>query len=173
MKTALRLPLLILLTALAAGCAAQKHTGRADEAAASQALYGQALQALEEHRFTIEIGEFQFPDGKPPVIATDSRISMQNGRIVIRLSPDLAPHRPFDHLNIESRDAIMTKDKSSKNGNAQFDIKVKGAKKWQDTLLQITLYRNTNECFVRVKGGNSEVETVRLKGRVLPTAETD
>ena len=67
MKTALKLPGIILLTAILTGCAAQKQVGRTDQAIASQALYGQALQALEEQHFTIEVGEFQFPDGKPPV----------------------------------------------------------------------------------------------------------
>ena len=78
MKTALKLPGIILLTAILTGCAAQKQVGRTDQAIALQALYGQALQALEEQHFTIEVGEFQFPDGKPPVYATDSRISMQD-----------------------------------------------------------------------------------------------
>lgn len=173
MKTALKLPGIILLTAILTGCATQKQVGRTDQAITSQALYGQALQALEEQHFTIEVGEFQFPDGKPPVSATDSRISMQDARVVIRLSPDLAPHRPFDHLNIEAATAKMTRERSTKNGDARFDIKVKGAKKWQDTLLQLTLYKNTNECFVRVKGGDSEVETIRIKGHVLPTTGTD
>lgn len=172
MKTALRLPAVFLLTAMLAGCATQKQAGKNDKATASQALYGQALQALQEQHFTIEVSEFQFPDGKPPVASTASYISMQGSSIVIRFSPDLSPHRPFDHLNIEDNTAKMTKEKSSKNGDARFDIKVTGAKKWQDTRLQLTLYKNTNECFVRVKGGNSEVETIRLKGHVLPTAET-
>lgn len=173
MKTALKLPGIILLTTILTGCAAQKHVGKTDRAITSQALYGQALQALEEQHFTIEVGEFQFPDGQPPVSATNSHISMQGSRVVIRFSPDLAPHRPFDHLNIEAATAKMTREKSTKNGDARFDIKVKATKKWQDTLLQLTLYQNTNECFVRVKGGNSEVETIRIKGHILPTAGTD
>lgn len=162
------LAILLFIVALA-GCAAQKTGNRAGESTAEEVLYKQAIQALDERKFIIEATEFYFPGGKPPTKSeTNSHISMDGNKAVIRFSPDLFPRSPLDHWNIEDDAAEITKGEHKKNGDIQFSMKIDGAQKWQDKELIIILYKNTNACFVYVNGGYSGHNIVNFKGDIYP-----
>lgn len=154
-----------------AGCAAQKTGSRTGESTAEEVLYKQAIQALDERKFIIEATEFYFPGGKYPTKSeTNSQISMDGNKAVIRFSPDLFPRSPMDHWNIEDDAAEITKGSAKKNGDIQFHMLIKGAEKWQDRELIIILYKNTNQCFVNINRGHSGQNIVNFKGYVYPLA---
>ena len=169
MKTILKpLSIIILIMALA-GCAAQKSGNNPGKSTAEEVLYKQAIQALGERKFIIEATEFYFPGDKPPTKSeTNSHISMDGNKAVIRFSPDLFPRSPLDHWNIEDDAAEITKGEHKKNGDIQFSMKIDGAQKWQDKELIIILYKNTNACFVHVNGGYSGHNIVDFKGHIYP-----
>ena len=171
MKTPSRILVLIMLIMALAGCAAQKGGNNTGKSTAEEVLYKQAIQALDERKFIIEATEFYFPGGKYPTKSeTNSQISMDGNKAVIRFSPDLFPRSPMDHWNIEDDAAEITKGEHKKNGDIQFSMKIDGAQKWQDKELIIILYKNTNACFVHVNGGYSGHNIVDFKGYVYPLA---
>ena len=171
MKIILKSLSVIMLIMAMAGCAAQKTGSRTGESTAEEVLYKQAIQALDERKFIIEATEFYFPGGKYPTKSeTNSQISMDGNKAVIRFSPDLFPRSPMDHWNIEDDAAEITKGEHKKNGDIQFSMKIDGAQKWQDKELIIILYKNTNTCFVHVNGGYSGHNIVDFKGYVYPLA---
>lgn len=169
MITALRISAGIMLITALTGCAAQKGGNRTGKSIAQEVLYKQAIHALEERKFIIEATEFYFPDGKVPIkAATDSHISMDGNKAVIRFSPDLFPRSPMDHWNIEDDAAEITKEETKKSGDMQFRMKIDGAQKWQEKELIIILYKNTNECLVDVNGGYSGRNILKFKGHIYP-----
>ncbi len=169
MKTALKLSAAIMLTMALAGCVAQKQVGRTDQAIASQALYGQALQVLEERCFIIEVSEFYMPGKKAPVKpAVSSYISLQGDRAVIRFAPDLATRPSFDRLNITDNAAKLTKEKQKRNGDMQFCLKMDGGFNSQNRKVVITLFRDTNKCYVRVTNDLYGYSIADLTGYIYP-----
>lgn len=169
MKITLRISAGIMLIMVLTGCAAQKGGKKNGENIAKKVLHSQAIHALEERKFILEATEFYFPDGKTPIKpATDSHISMDDNKAVIRFSPDLFPRSPMDHWNIEDDAAEITKEETKKNGDMQFRMQIDGAQKWQEKELIIILYKNTNECLVHVNGGYSGRNILKFKGHIYP-----
>ena len=167
MKTILKpLSIIILIMALA-GCAAQKGGNNTGKSTAEEVLYTQALKALEERNFIIKIDEFHFPSDRAPVNSTNSFVSMQGSHAVIRVSQDF-PSAFSSNRDTESDNAEITKGECKKNGDTQFHMKIKGTEKWQDKELIIMLYKNTNQCFVRLHGGYAGVNVINFKGHIYP-----
>lgn len=165
----------ILLIALGS-CAAQKAVNSDDKTPdnISKTTYEQALDALDEQKFTIKIAEFHFPSGKESVIfATHSYISMLGNYGTIRFSPDLAPRSPMDHLNAEDNAAEITKGKRKKNGDMFYCMKIYGTHPWQRNKILITLYKNSNKCFIQIKGTRLEATILSIKGYVYPLKEDE
>lgn len=172
------LPSLSLVLILA-GCSAQKSVTRSTAAtsaaaAASQASYIAALDALDNHRFIIWAREFYFPSSETPVkYSSDSYVRMSNGLAVVRFSPELFPQSPLGSLNISDKAAEVTKLKSLKNGDQQYRIKIDGGKQWLKEILLITVFKNSNECTVQLKGYNADALIVTFRGQILPVLESD
>lgn len=166
MKTVLKsLFIMLIMTS----CVAQKAGNKADTFG-SEALYIQALQALENQNFIIKINEFYFPSDKAPVPSTNSYVSMQGSHAVIRVSQD-CPSRFLSYQDTESDAAQITEGEHKKNGDMQFHMLIKGAEKWQDRELIIVLYKNTNQCFVHINRGHSGQNIVNFKGYVYTNGE--
>ncbi|MCD7794813.1 MAG: DUF4251 domain-containing protein [Alistipes sp.] len=167
MKTILKpLSIIILIMALA-GCAAQKSGNNTGKSTAEEVLYTQALKALEKRNFIIKIDEFHFPSDKAPVNSTNSYVSMQGSHAVIRVSQDF-PSAFSSNRDTESEAAQMTEGERKRNGDMLFHMKIKGAEKWLDKELIIMIYKNTNQCFVRLHGGYAGVNVVNFKGHIYP-----
>ena len=178
MKTLLKIPASIMLIMAMAGCAAQKSANKADEK--SEASHMQALKALNEQKFIIKVNEFYLssdnsanrsPDKSPVKSATDSYISMQGSRAVIKFAPDLSPRPPFNYENIEDNAAEITKEKSKKNGDIQYSMIIKGEQNFQNRKVLITLYNNSNKCFVRVTNEILSYHVVDFTGEIYPLEE--
>lgn len=166
MKTVLKsLFIMLIMTS----CAAQKAGNKADTFG-SEALYIQALQALENQNFIIKINEFYFPSDKAPVNSTNSYVSMQGSHAVIRVSQDF-PSAFSSNRDTESDAAEITGGERKRKGDMQFHMKIKGAEKWQDRELIIILYNNTNQCFVHINRGHSGQNIVNFKGYVYTNGE--
>lgn len=158
----------ILIAAICSlwGCAANRPannpTARSTESAA---LYRQALAALDEHRFIIEVDEFYLKSGQPSVSSTDSFISLRNDRLTARYSPKLFPRNSaVEHLTIDDTAALIP-EKSRKNNEQVFRLKPAGGDpSWLNTELLITIFEGTNKCFVQVgrSGG------MRFTGYIYP-----
>lgn len=161
-----QLPLLALVIVLSS-CQVKKQMAD-NPSVKSEILYQQALKALDEGMFIIEGEEFYFPSVKRPVkISRGSYISMQNPKAVINFTPDVFPKYPWTWLIIEDNAAQLTKGKTKKNGDLQFHLKVEGNQEWLRRNILITLYKGTNECFVRVnnRAGSNLVD---FKGKIYP-----
>lgn len=177
MKAILKpLSIIILIMALA-GCAAQKTAKSSTE---SETLHMQALKALNEQKFIIKINEFYLssnksanrsPDNSPVKSATNSHISMQGSRAIIKFAPDLSPRPPFNFENIEDNAAEITKEKSKKNGDEQYSIIIKGEQNSQNRKILITLYKNTNKCFGHVTNEILSYHVVDFTGEIYPLEE--
>ena len=167
MKTPPRILVLIILVMAVAGCAAQKGGNNTGKSTAEEVLYTQALKALEKRNFIIKIDEFHFPSDKAPVNSTNSYVSMQGSHAVIRISQDF-PSTFSSNRDTESEAAQITEGERKKNGDMLFHMKIKGAEKWQDKELIIMIYKNTNQCFVRLHGGYAGVNVVNFKGHIYP-----
>lgn len=165
MRTIIRLFSIAILMIALTGCKTQKPAVKTIK---SEALYQQALKALDEHLFIIEASEFYFTTGESPQSSPGSYISMRGDKVNVRFTPNLFPGTPLGDLNVTDNMAEMTKENSKKNGNTQFIIKIKGYKSWLDCNLFITLYKNSNQCFVQVKGTKIEAVIVSFIGLVHP-----
>lgn len=169
MKTALKLSAAIMLTMALAGCVAQKQAGKADKTSASCARHEMALRALEERCFIIEVSEFYMPGKKAPVKpAVSSYISLQGDRAVIRFAPDLSTRPSFDRLNITDHAAKLTEEQQKRNGDMQFCLKMDGGFNSQNRKVVITLFRDTNKCYVRVTNDLYGYSIADLTGYIYP-----
>lgn len=158
-----------MLTMALAGCAAQKQAGKADKTSASRARHEMALRALEERCFIIEVSEFYMPGKKAPVKpSVSSYISLQGDKAVIRFAPDLSTRPSFDRLNITDNTAKLTEEKQKRNGDMQFCLKMDGGFNSQNRKVVITLFRDTNKCYVRVTNDLYGYSIADLTGYIYP-----
>lgn len=171
MKTSLRLLPFFMLIVLLSGCKAKKTVVNGNSIE-MEIRYKQALAALDGRKFIIKANEFYFPSGTTPSVKTSSGsyISMQGNQANISFKPDVFPGYPFSNLNITDNAASLTNVKSTKNGDVQFSIKIDGDQNWLRRKILLTLYKNTNECFVQVNN-HADSNIVNFKGEVFLLAE--
>ena len=169
MKTRLRFLLAVLLICSFAGCASQKKLQKSFRSAESEVLHQQALKALVEGRFIIRVDEF-YPDGEPVKMATDSYMLMRDDQYEIKFSPDLSTGLFYMSDENYMSNTKITKGKSKKNGDIQFDVKIFGAFQWKEYRISITLYNDTNQCFVQLQNQFNK-EIIGLKGHIYPLAD--
>lgn len=174
MKTLLKvLPALVLIMALVS-CAVQKRVTDKSEvkSVVSNMLYDQAFNALNERCFIIHAEQLFFPDGKSKIQnLTDSYISMLNNEATMRFAPNLFPSRQAVYnLNMKDVAAKLTKGTVKKDGDVQFVLDFRGDYYTGMRLkILITLYNNSNKCYVKVNGGNFQTDNMfDFKGEVLP-----
>lgn len=137
----------------------------------SQILYQQAIKALENQQFVIQASElYPFRKKKTVITTPGSYISMNNYQAVIYFTPDVFPGDPWTYLSIKDDASKMTTIKEKKNGDRQYIIKVNSDREWLRREVLITLYKNTNKCFVQVKdrAGSSVID---FKGELYPREE--
>lgn len=170
MSNLLKLFSAILFVALA-GCATQKQMLESDDV--SGVLYRQALMALDGRRFTIELTEAYPSSGEAPVPSAGSYISMDDGRAFMRISPDIQSRIMRSSRQAEACSAAMTTDKSSKNGDRQYRLKIKdnAHNSWMSEQMVITLYKGTNQCLVQFPPAELQPLIRSFKGRVIPLKE--
>ncbi len=166
MKTILKLLAVFLLLLTVSGCRTHQAVTN-DVITNAEILYRQASKALNEHKFIIKASEFYLPEGKSRIKnSSGSYIAMQDNYAIIHFTPDVFPRSPFSYLTIEDNAATLTIGKTKKNGK-QFILKVEGNQEWLRRKVLITLYNNTNECFVEIKD-RAGATVVNLKGEVYP-----
>lgn len=157
----------VLLLALP-GCSTQRKA--VGESSASLE-YRQAVSALSEGNFTIELGDVFFPSDRTPVNTLDSYISVRDGRGSIHFSQELfASFVNLNIMNVENGQARISLEKSKKNGDRFYVLyivadMIKGRRN-----VLITLYNDTNDCFVRFYGGVTESLFLSARGKVYPEA---
>lgn len=162
------LPALMLIVSLS-GCQTRKLA--LDSSIESEGLHQQALLALEQQKFIIEANEFVFPSvSSPAKMSSGSYISMQDSKATISFTPDVFPGSPWSYLKIEDNAAGIEKKDSKKNGDLLFSMKMDGGKPWLRRVILITLYPNTNKCFVQVNE-QTGANVVNIKGVVYPKTD--
>lgn len=172
MKTTFKLSALLLLLTAFSGCAARKQAG--DGAAVSAALYEQACKALDKRDFIIEGSEFYLPGKKSPVKSSSgSYISMHGDRAVIRLSPNLFSRVHWESLDIEDDSAELSEPEYKKNGDLCCRLKIRGVRFGQEREVSMTLFKDTNKCFVRINDERAGYDTniIDFTGYLYPARD--
>lgn len=140
-----------LMPLLVSGCSVQKTTSDA-----SQERYRLALQALETQHFLIEAREFRYNSKKAEQISSpNSYVSVQGergsvdfGKLVTRFTTVVADRMLDAH-------ATLIRKKDARNGDRQYSLSFyDGNSDTRFVRLNIRLFKNTNECYVRVFYGN-------------------
>lgn len=176
MKPAWKFLLLSLLSAAAAGCAAQQKAS-ADRPGTQK--HAEALQALENRRFIIRVGEAQnvfFTLAPKPVMnAPSSWVRMLGDRGAFHFDPELFPHNRIVQLRVEDDNAKLVREKTRRNGDVRYMLRIIDADTWTQHDFLITLYHDSNACYVQLdlgrKGMITNKDALRIRGCIFPLSE--
>lgn len=161
---------MFLIIFLTASCQTKKITA-SSKSMESKILYQQAVNSLNNQTFVIKANELYPANRKRSVITTgDSYISMNGQQAVISFTPEVFPGDSWKYLNIQDNASRMTAEKYEKNGNQQYTIKVDGGEEWLRREVHITLYINTNKCYVQVKD-RAGTNIINFKGEIYPKGD--
>ena len=161
---------MFLIIFLTASCQTKKITA-SSKSMESKILYQQAVNSLNNQTFVIKANELYPANRKRSVITTGgSYISMNGQQAVISFTPEVFPGDSWKYLNIQDNASRMTAEKYEKNGNQQYTIKVDGGEEWLRREVHITLYINTNKCYVQVKD-RAGTNIINFKGEIYPKGE--
>lgn len=161
---------MFLLIFLTASCQTKKITA-SSKSMESKILYQQAVNSLNNQTFVIKANELYPANRKRSVITTGgSYISMNGQQAVISFTPEVFPGDSWKYLNIQDNASRMTAEKYEKNGNQQYTIKVDGGEEWLRREVHITLYINTNKCYVQVKD-RAGTNIINFKGEIYPKGD--
>lgn len=134
----------------------------------------EAIKVLEEHKFIIEADELYLPTEKVAVVTSPGNyISLNGQQAVVNFTEDVFPRSPWTYLIINDKAAQITKVTTRKNGNIEYCIEIDGGQTWLKRTVLITLYANTNECFVQVKDRRTGQPVVDFKGRIYELKRDD
>lgn len=165
MKIKLDLIPVLLIILLSTSCQTAK-TVSDSKSMESRILYQQAVNSLDNQKFVIKANELYPINKKSPVITTPgSYISMIGQQAVISFTPEVFPGDSWKYLNIKDSASKMTVSKKTKNGDQQYIIKVDGGEEWLKREVHITLYNNTNKCYVQVKD-RAGSNIINFKGEI-------
>ena len=168
MKTLLKLLAILTLLISSTSCQTQKTSVDVATAGNSEILYQQALKALDNHNFVIEATEIYLPSSKSPMkITSGSYLSMNGSQGIINFTSDVFPRDPWSYLVITDNEAEITKVKEKKNGDQIYKVKIDGEEQWLRRSVMITLYNNTNQCFVQIND-RAGMKVADFKGNVYP-----
>ena len=160
----------LLIIFLTASCQTKKITA-SSKSMESKILYQQAVNSLNNQTFVIKANELYPANRKRSVITTGgSYISMNGQQAVISFTPEVFPGDSWKYLNIQDNASRMTAEKYEKNGNQQYTIKVDGGEEWLRREVHITLYINTNKCYVQVKD-RAGTNIINFKGEIYPKGD--
>ena len=160
----------LLIIFLTASCQTKKITA-GSKSMESKILYQQAVNSLNNQTFVIKANELYPANRKRSVITTGgSYISMNGQQTVISFTPEVFPGDSWKYLNIQDNASRMTAEKYEKNGNQQYTIKVDGGEEWLRREVHITLYINTNKCYVQVKD-RAGTNIINFKGEIYPKGD--
>ena len=161
---------MFLIIFLTASCQTKKITA-SSKSMESKILYQQAVNSLNNQTFVIKANELYPANRKRSVITTGgSYISMNGQQTVISFTPEVFPGDSWKYLNIQDNASRMTAEKYEKNGNQQYTIKVDGGEEWLRREVHITLYINTNKCYVQVKD-RAGTNIINFKGEIYPIGD--
>ena len=161
---------MFLIIFLTASCQTKKLTA-SSKSMESKILYQQAVNSLNNQTFVIKANELYPANRKRSVITTGgSYISMNGQQAVISFTPEVFPGDSWKYLNIQDNASRMTAEKYEKNGNQQYTIKVDGGEEWLRREVHITLYINTNKCYVQVKD-RAGTNIINFKGEIYPKGD--
>lgn len=159
-----------LIIFLTASCQTKKITA-SSKSMESKILYQQAVNSLNNQTFVIKANELYPANRKRSVITTGgSYISMNGQQAVVSFTPEVFPGDSWKYLNIQDNASRMTAEKYEKNGNQQYTIKVDGGEEWLRREVHITLYINTNKCYVQVKD-RAGTNIINFKGEIYPKGD--
>ena len=161
---------MFLIIFLTASCQTKKITA-SSKSMESKILYQQAVNSLNNQTFVIKANELYPANRKRSVITTGgSYISMNGQQAVISFTPEVFPGDSWKYLNIQDNASRMTAEKYEKNGNQQYTIKVDSGEEWLRSEVHITLYINTNKCYVQVKD-RAGTNIINFKGEIYPKGD--
>lgn len=153
------LSMLLLLMTLS-DCAAQKaadHSG-------SSIAHAQAVKALEQRRFRIDIDEIFFHSDKAPISTTGSYLSLDGTHGTMRFTPAAFPREPLNYLFVEDYNAKFRVEKRDRKGNIRFTLQIDGEKEMEGGTALITLYAGSNRCLIQFRRAD-------FRGRLYPLEE--
>lgn len=137
----------------------------------SSAVHLQAVKALDEGNFVIEADEFFIPSmesDKPFRSSTRSFISLENGKAVIKIYPDVTPPNiTWSNMETIGSGMITFQKMNKKNGEMKYllDI-VDDDENWKNLKGTLTLYRDSNKCYLQLFRKISGDKIVSINGQV-------
>ena len=147
-KTIFRLFIVVNLILVFVGCKTQQVTPT------NKALYHKSLENLDAKNFVIKIIEF-YDKGSEKYsnlhLPLEGYVSVKGDKSVLRLSKDLPYSSSYGSSFVEDNSSQLINKKKNKKGDTLFDLKINGGEVWLIYTLQVTLYKNSNQCFVQIK----------------------
>lgn len=166
MRKKLDLILIFVMIILSFSCQTKKNAEA--KLAGAQVLFKQAAISLENRKFVIQANELYPASKQKSVITTSgSYISMNGQKVIVSFTPEVFPGDPWDYLTIKDDASKLIVGKKAKSGDQQYIIKVNGGKEWLRREIVITLYDNTNSCYVQIKD-RTGTSIINFKGNVYP-----
>lgn len=161
MKQPIRFLTAALLLATAMGCSAQKA---AEPSRGVCIEHAQAVKAIEQRRFRIDIDECFSHSDKPPVPVTGSYLILDRTQGTMRLVPIVFPRYSLSALFVEDPNAVFRMEKTKKRGHLRFTLQINGKKTMEGGTALVTLYAGSNRCLIQFYKND-------FRGRIYPLDE--
>lgn len=161
MKPLMKFLLTALLSVALSGCAAQKA---ADHSGSEPIVHAQAMKAIEQRRFRIDVDEIFFHSDKAPISTTGSYLSLDGTHGTMRFTPAAFPREPLNYLFVEDQNAKLRVEKINGKGNIRFTLRIEGKKRFEGRTALVTLYAGSNRCLIQFWGAD-------FRGRLYPLEE--
>ena len=147
----LKVSVLVSFTLLLTNCKTQTIT------TINKTLYEQALQGLNNRHFEIQMEEYQ--DLSIPDNAVEfplGYIYVYGNEVIVRYSKDFKYSPLIDSSYMKYESSQILNRKTNRKGDLSFDLKVNHETFRYENVFQITLFKNSNKCFVQVKSWDNE-----------------
>lgn len=123
-------------------------------------------QAIENKKFTIVLSDLvkcsPKSDKSNSRIYNDSYLIVDGTRSILRLDPRIDPYNPYR----EDDNSSIKKVSKSNSKNNVYNLILHNDKGLQNLVIRITLYRNSNNCYVQLITQNTKTEVYTFNGYI-------
>lgn len=163
--------LIICCSLIAVICASCKTGEKISVSQESSAAHLQAVKALDEGNFVIEMDEFFIPlmeSDKPYRSSTKSFLSLENGKVIIRIYPDVtSPNITWSNMETKGSGTIKFQKKSKRTGELKYILNIADSNEnWKNMKGILILYPDSNKCYLQLFRNISGDKIVSINGRV-------
>ncbi len=168
MKSLLKFGLIAIIFVALQGCQVQRGATKHRNEVKKEKSHQEALAALTKGKFRINLDESSCNNSN----STKSRragsyIAMVNNHAIINFPLKTEDRIAIEHSQIQDSSCEISKPTTDQNGDTLFSIKIDGGTKFvQERLVLITLYNNSNRCYVQINNWEQMVISTH-RGEVI------